>query len=64
MLEGILPHFELLFGPIELTSEASVVSSVRYRRLMVRQTLEAYGHWLDQDTVRRMLEELEGRTDP
>lgn len=59
MHQFILPNFALLFRPTELTSEASSVSFVRYRRLMIRQTLEAYGHWLDQDTMRRMLEELE-----
>jgi hypothetical protein len=60
MLQGILPNFELLFRPTEMTIEASPASSARYRRLMIRHTLQAYGHWLDQDTVRRILEELEG----
>jgi hypothetical protein len=47
-----------------LTDEVLTVEPVRFRQLMIRQTLEAYGHWLDRDTVRRMLKELQGRAPP
>ena len=58
MHQGVLPNFALLFRPAELTDAASSVWPDRNHRLMIRQTLEAYGHWLDQDTLHRMLEEL------
>jgi hypothetical protein len=64
MHQGFLPNFALLFRPVELTDEVLTVEPVRFRQLMIRQTLEAYGHWLDRDTVRRMLKELQGRAPP
>ena len=59
MFEAVLPNLALLFAPRELADEAAPPPSVRYRRKMIRQTLHDYGHWLDQDTLTRMLEELD-----
>lgn len=58
MFEAVLPNLALLFAPKELGNEATP-PSVRYRRKMIRQTLHDYGHWLDHDTLTRMLEELD-----
>jgi hypothetical protein len=60
MFEAVLPNLSLLFTPKELPKDASAVPPVRYRRSMIRQALREYGHWLDQDTLARLTEELEG----
>jgi hypothetical protein len=59
MFEAVLPNLALLFAPRELADEAAPTSSHRYRRKMIRQTLHDYGHWLDHDTLTRLLEELD-----
>jgi hypothetical protein len=60
MFEAVLPNLALLFAPKEGAMEAYPAPSVRYRKRMIRQTLHEYGHWLDQDTLCRVLEEREG----
>jgi hypothetical protein len=60
MFEAVFPNLALLFAPRERAMEALPPISIRYRKKMIRQTLHEYGHWLDQDTLARMLEELEG----
>jgi len=60
MFEAVFPNLALLFVPQEQVVEASPQTSIRYRKRMIRQALHEYGHWLDRDTVARMLEELEG----
>ena len=64
MFETVLPNLALLFAPEELARESTPAPSGRYRRGMIKQTLRAYGHWLDQDTLGRMLKELEGEPPP
>ena len=60
MFEAVLPNLSLLFTPKELAKDVSAVRPVRYRRSMIRQALREYGHWLDQHTLTRLTEELEG----
>jgi hypothetical protein len=59
MFQAVLPNLALLFAPKELAMETCPAPSTRYRKRMIRQALHEYGHWLDQDTLARMLEELE-----
>jgi hypothetical protein len=60
MFEAVLPNLALLFTPQELARDALAEPPMRYRRSMIRQALREYGHWLDQDTLARLSEELEG----
>jgi len=60
MFEAVLPNLALLFAPKERAMEACPPTSTRYRKRMIRQALHEYGHWLDQDTLAHMLEELDG----
>ena len=59
MFQAVLPNLALLFTPKELAMEACPAPSTRYRKRMIRQALHDHGHWLDQDTLARMLKELE-----
>ena len=60
MFEAVLPNLALLFAPKEQAMAACPAPSTRYRKRMIRQALHEYGHWLDRETLARMLEELEG----
>jgi len=59
MFEAVLPNLALLFAAKEPEMEACRAPSIRHRRKMIRQTLHDYGHWLDHDTLVRLLEELD-----
>ena len=60
MFEAVFPNLALLFAAKERAMEKCPLTSIRYRKRMIRQALHEYGHWLDQDTHARMLEELDG----
>jgi hypothetical protein len=62
MFEAVLPNLALLFAPRELETEAGPAPSIRYRKRMIGQALHEYGHWLDQDTLARVSEELESES--
>ncbi len=59
MFEAVLPNLALLFSPREREMETGPAPSIRHRKRMIRKALHEYGHWLDQDTLARVLEELE-----
>jgi len=58
MFEAVFPNLTLLFEARERLAEVSRVPSSQRKR-MIRQALRDYGHWLDRDTLARMMEELD-----